>query len=146
MRHMSKSALAASLLMCQKMSWGWMIDNVNATVWVFKFDSSACLFYFYLSLPFREVFHTNRIMCKMHNFVHEMFSLVCGNNSVFMPNMGRTPKGEIKHKKQIDCSYCKSLLAAEAPQRHGITALTSSTSSERRNSIHSDNRLCKMCL
>lgn len=50
MRHMSKSALAASLLMCQKMSWGWMIDNVNATLWVFKFDSSACLFYFYLCL------------------------------------------------------------------------------------------------
>lgn len=48
MRHMSKSALAASLLMWQKMSWGWMIDNVNATLCIFKCDSSACLFYFYL--------------------------------------------------------------------------------------------------
>lgn len=76
MRHMSKSALAASLLMCQKMSWGWMIDNTNATLWVFKFDSSACLFYFYLcfSLPFRDTSHTNRIMCKMHNFCTRCFA------------------------------------------------------------------------
>lgn len=32
MRRMSKSALAASLLIWQEMSWGWMIDNVNAAL------------------------------------------------------------------------------------------------------------------
>lgn len=48
MMHRSKSALPASLLIRQKMSWGWMIDNVYATLCVFKFDSLACLFYFYL--------------------------------------------------------------------------------------------------
>lgn len=54
MRHMSESALAASLLMCQNMSWGWMIDNANATLWVFKFDSSA---FFVLFLSLISVFH-----------------------------------------------------------------------------------------
>lgn len=52
MRHMSKSALAASVLMCQKMPWGWMIDNMSATVWLFK--CGCCIFICFL--PFRGDF------------------------------------------------------------------------------------------
>ncbi len=48
MRHMPKYVLRESLSMWQKMSWGWMTDNVNATLCIFKFDFSAFLFYFYL--------------------------------------------------------------------------------------------------
>lgn len=57
-----------------------------------------------------------------------------------MPNMGSTLKGEIKHKNQIDCSYCTPLLTTKGPHRHAITALTASTSSECRNWTYLENR------
>lgn len=45
-----KSILAASLLICQKMSWGWMTDKVCPTVCIFKCESSACLFFIFISV------------------------------------------------------------------------------------------------
>lgn len=55
------------------------------------------------SLSFKNVFHTNRIICKKKSIISAQdVLLVCTHNEALPPNVGSTVNGEIKHTNQID--------------------------------------------